>query len=147
MDDAGVTVFICVTCKTPDAEPRGRLLFDAVTASLRAGETDAVTVTPVECLAVCKRPCTIALSGPAKWTCVVGDLDPDRDAEDVIAAALSFASSETGIIPWRQRPLSFRKGVVARIPPLWFVPAEPGKLFRSRYESEPGPGHVLKPPA
>jgi hypothetical protein len=45
MSDAGVTAFVCVTCKTPDAEPRGRLLFDAVSASLRAGSADAVTVT------------------------------------------------------------------------------------------------------
>jgi predicted metal-binding protein len=53
---------------------------------------------------------------------VVGDLDPERHAEDVIAAARGFAASDTGIIPWRQRPLSFRKGVVARVPPLGFRP-------------------------
>jgi predicted metal-binding protein len=126
MSGADVTVFICVTCKTPDAEPRGRLLFDAVSVIARAAEADAVTVTPVECLAVCKRPCIVALSGRGKWACVVGDLDHERHAGDVVAAALSYASSESGIIPWRQRPLSFRKGVVARIPRLGFRPEEPG---------------------
>ena len=30
---------------------------------------------PVECLSVCKRPCTVALAAPGKWTYVVGDLD------------------------------------------------------------------------
>ena len=79
-----------------------------------------VKVTAVECLAVCKRPCTIALSGPGKWTCVVGDLDVEQHAGDVITAALNYVATENGIIPWRQRPLSFRKGVVARIPPLDF---------------------------
>ena len=124
MNHAAVTVFVCVTCKRPDDDAaRGRMLFDAVCA--RASGT--VTVTPVECLAVCKRPCTIALSGPGKWTCVVGDLDHDRHADDVIAAAQNYAATENGIIPWRQRPLSFRKGVVARIPPFDFRPlaAEP----------------------
>jgi predicted metal-binding protein len=115
-DVVGVTVFVCVTCKGDDmnAAPPGRLLFDAVANRARPG----VTVTPVECLAVCRRPCTVALAGVGKWTCVVGDLDHALHADDVIAAALLYAASESGIIPWRQRPLSFRKGVVARVPPV-----------------------------
>jgi predicted metal-binding protein len=31
--------------------------------------------------------------------------------------AQRFAASKDGIIPWKERPLSFRKGVIARIPP------------------------------
>jgi len=120
----GVTVFVCVTCEAPDESvPRGRRLFDAVAELARAGAEAPITVTPVECLAVCKRPCTIALSGEGKWTCLVGDLDPEGHAGDIVSAALSYAASDTGIIPWRQRPLSFRKGVVARVPPLGFAPA------------------------
>ncbi len=132
-----VTVFVCITCKAPDdgAEAResqrsgplslGRLLFDAVTARLSAVAPGAIAVTPIACLAVCKRPCTIALAGPGKWSCLVGDLDPTLHADDVIAAALSHAATADGIIPWRQRPQSFRKGVVARIPPLGFRPEAP----------------------
>jgi len=121
-----VTVFVCVTCKGPDAdnEPRGRLLFEAVKARLPSG--GKVAVTPVTCLAVCKRPCTVALAGPGKWTSIVGDLDHEAHVGDVVAAALSHAATEDGIIPWRQRPASFRKGVIARVPPLGFQPAEPG---------------------
>jgi predicted metal-binding protein len=138
MGNAAVTVFVCVTCKRSDdgGLAQGRMLYDAVAARARAGNVTAdleragsasmVEVTPVECLAVCKRPCTVALSGPGKWTCVVGDLDHEQHADDVIAAALSFAATENGIIPWRQRPLSFRKGVVARIPPLGFSPVVTG---------------------
>ena len=125
---ADVTVFVCVTCGArEDGEPpAGRLLFDAVVARTNAEVAGVVTVTPIECLAVCKRPCTIALSGAGKWTCVVGDLDHERHADDIVAAALSYAAVETGIIPWRQRPLSFRKGVVARVPPLGFRPVAAG---------------------
>ena len=120
-----MTVFICVTCKGPeqDAIPAGRRLYDAVVAHSCADT--AITVTPVACLAVCKRPCTVALAGPGKWTAIVGDLDPATHAADVIAAARSHAETEDGIIPWRQRPRSFRTGVVARVPPLTFRPAEP----------------------
>lgn len=46
--------------------------------------------------------------------------------DDVITAALSFGAAENGIIPWRERPQSFRKGVVARIPPLGFCLEEEG---------------------
>ena len=119
MNGAEVTVFICITCKAADArEPLGRMLFDAVMDRLPDG--GAIAVTPVACLAVCKRPCTVALSGPGKWTSIVGDLNHQANADDVIAAALSHAATEEGIIPWRERPESFRKGVIARVPPLGF---------------------------
>ncbi len=116
------TVFICVTCKGRDdtgGQP-GRALYNAVAARVRERGETSITVTPVECLAVCKRPCTVALAGTGKWTCVVGDLDPATNVDDVITAALGYQSSESGIIPWRQRPLSFRKGVVSRTPPAGF---------------------------
>jgi predicted metal-binding protein len=123
--DVGVTIFICITCGMSEGKSRGRLLFDAVNAKLRADGNALVTVSPVECLAVCKRPSTIALSGRGKWTCIVGDLDYRQHVGDVISAAMSFSASENGIIPWRQRPQSFRQGVVARVPPLDSQSAEP----------------------
>jgi predicted metal-binding protein len=121
---AAVTVFICVTCRGPggDDDRPGRLLFDAVTASLDRRADYDFTTTPVACLSVCKRPCTIALAATGKWTYVVGDLDHEHDVGDVVGMALRYGSTEDGIIPWRDRPQSFRKGVVSRIPPPGFRP-------------------------
>ena len=76
---------------------------------------------PVECLAVCKRPCTVSLVGESKWTYVIGDLDKDADADAVIASARLFAATNNGIIPWKERPDCFKKGVVSRTPPLGFA--------------------------
>jgi predicted metal-binding protein len=124
--EAAVTVFVCITCKGPDAgagPPLGRVLFDAVAARVRETGETGIKITPVECLAVCKRPCTIALAGAGKWTSVVGDLEPVLCVDDIVAAAQAYQASESGIIPWRQRPLSFRKGVVSRIPPIGFQTA------------------------
>ena len=73
---------------------------------------------PIECLSVCKRPCTVALAAPGKWTYVVGDLTREAHVEDIVIAARLYAASPDGIVPWRERPLSFRKGVVSRTPPL-----------------------------
>ena len=87
-------------------------------ARLQGDEQARLTVTTVDCLAVCKRPCTVALVGADKWTYLIGDLDPGSHVDEIVAAAKSFAASDNGIVPWRERPASFRKGVIARVPPI-----------------------------
>jgi predicted metal-binding protein len=117
------TLLVCVTCKSA-AGPMGPGLFEALGERLAA--EPGIALKAVECLSVCKRPCTVALAAPGKWTYVVGDLDRDSHLEDILVAARRYAASREGIVPWRERPLSFRKGVVSRTPPLAFfgiVPA------------------------
>ncbi|KCV81264.1 hypothetical protein ATO10_12709 [Actibacterium atlanticum] len=119
---AKVTLTVCTTCRRiaggePVAEePRpGNRLLDALQAS---GLPDNVTVKPVECLSACTRGCSIALSGgPARWTYVYGDMDPDQHAQDIIDGVSAYAASQDGIVPWRERPEIFRKQSIARIPP------------------------------
>src|SRR5579863_1602327 len=108
-------LLVCVTCKS-DEEPLGAGLFAALGERL-AAEPD-IELRPIECLSVCKRPCTVALAAPGKWTYVVGDLTRESHLEDIVTAARRYAASPAGIVPWRERPLSFRKGVVSRTPPL-----------------------------
>ncbi len=59
-----------------------------------------------------------------KWTYIIGDLTLAH-ADDVVAAAISFQRSPNGIVPWAERPQPFRKGVIARVPPLGFVQPDP----------------------
>ena len=125
------SLFVCVSCRRlRPGTPQG---FDvpgpdlvARLVSLLADEPDLM-VTPVECLAVCKRPCTIALSAEGKWTYLIGDLDPAAHADEIAGAARAFAASENGIVPWRERPATFRRGVVARVPPVNPGPQETPK--------------------
>lgn len=119
MTDEIATVFVCTSCRTsiPGDLP-GRALIEAVDARLRAQANATVSVQAVECLAVCKRPCTIAFSASGKWTYVVGDLDPTQHADDLVSMSLKYAASQDGIVPWRERPQIFRKGTISRIPPL-----------------------------
>jgi predicted metal-binding protein len=116
---AAVTIFVCVSCRdAADPEQRpGAAFIDALRARLSEREL-ALQVEPVECLAVCKRPATVALSGPDKWTYVLGDLALDAHIDEVIDSARRFAESENGIVAWKDRPACFRKGVVSRTPPL-----------------------------
>jgi len=128
MAASDATIFICVSCTVEGArdEQPGRELFEAVTRKLAARPESKAVVKAVDCLAVCKRPCTVALSGEGKWTYVVGDLGPEANADDVIAAAEAYGATANGIIPWRERPQCFRKGVISRIPPLSFRLEEQG---------------------
>ena len=115
---SAATLLVCVTCKSV-AGPMGAGLFEALSERL-AAEPD-IALKAVECLSVCKRPCTVALAGPGKWTYVVGDLTRESHLEDIVVAARRYATSPEGIVPWRERPVAFRKGVVSRTPPLGFV--------------------------
>ncbi len=112
---SAATLLVCVTCKSGDG-PMGAGLFEALSERL-AVEPD-IELKAVECLSVCKRPCTVALAAPGKWTYVVGDLTPESHLEDIVVAARRYAASPEGVVPWRDRPLAFRKGVVSRTPPL-----------------------------
>lgn len=110
-----VSLLVCVTCKS-DEGPMGPALFAALEARL-AADPD-IALRPVECLSVCKRPCTVALAATGKWTYVIGDLTRELNLEDIVAAARNYAASADGVVPWRERPLAFRRGVVSRTPPL-----------------------------
>lgn len=123
----GVVVHVCVTCRASQDEevaPRAgaRLLRSLQDEAAR--RRLVLPIVPVECLSVCKRPCTIGFSAPDKWTYVYGDLAPETSAEVILAGAALYAAAPDGIIPWKQRPDALKKGVVARIPPLAFAPAE-----------------------
>jgi predicted metal-binding protein len=119
-----VVVHVCVTCRAPGdadgAERPGARLF-ARLQGMAAERGQDVEIVPVECLSVCKRPCTVGFSGPGKWTYVYGDLSPETSAETILAGAGLYAEAPDGIIPWKARPDALKKGVVARIPP--FNPA------------------------
>jgi predicted metal-binding protein len=109
------TLLVCVTCKS-DEGPMGPSLFEALRERL-AAEPD-IALKAVKCLSVCKRPCSVALAAPGKWTYVVGDLKRESHLEDIVVATRRYAASVEGIVPWRERPVAFRKGVVSRTPPL-----------------------------
>ncbi|WP_328837820.1 DUF1636 domain-containing protein [Methylobrevis albus] len=119
-DPTDVTLFVCTTCRraigeSGDFERPGEPLHAALADRLAGVAGIAVTAT--ECLSVCKRPGTIALSGGRRWTYVIGDLDLAAHLDEIVAGALAYREAPDGIVPWRERPQCFKKGVVARIPP------------------------------
>ena len=117
-----VEIFVCVSC-APRAENTARpgaILAQSLNARLAELGAAGIKVREVECLAVCKRPSTIAMTAAGKWTYIIGDLLAKEHVNDIAAAALAFQRSANGIVPWAERPAPFRKGVIARVPPLGF---------------------------
>ena len=117
----GVTIVVCRTCRDltgSDAFPRPGGLLAAATREV-AAEHD-IPVAEVECLGNCKRRLSAALIRQGAWSYVFGDLTTDS-AADLVAGAKLFATSTDGLLPWRGRPDSLKRGLVARIPPLSLI--------------------------
>ncbi|MEY8829406.1 DUF1636 family protein [Sedimentitalea sp. XS_ASV28] len=118
---APVELLVCTTCRkgmSTDIEgPRpGAVLYE----SLAAGDLPSgVTLRPVECLSNCDSGCSIVLRGGAqRWTYVYGNFDETGDADMILEVASRYHDTPDGLIPWRERPVHFRKNCIARIPPI-----------------------------
>lgn len=109
---------VCTTCKRTDADPADETR--PGTHLLRAlrdqGVPDGVEIHEVECLSACSNGCAVALSEPGKWSYVYGRMSSE-DAADILAGAAAYAATDDGLVPWRERPVIFRKQSLARIPP------------------------------
>jgi predicted metal-binding protein len=121
--DGPTSIYVCITCRNADEplEPKeqraGARLFAMLDAHPSRSDP-ALRIVPVECLSVCKRPCTVGFAAPGKWTYVYGDLPPATSAETIFFGAKLYAAAPDGLIPWKQRPEALKRGVIARIPPL-----------------------------
>ena len=126
---ASAVVFVCTSCRLvvengDGAANRPGIAFAAALREALEGDS-GLEVRAVECLAVCLRPCTLALMGEGKWTYLVGDLDLAAHLNDVTAMVRAYAASENGIVAWRERPQCFRSGALARVPPITLPSMEP----------------------
>ena len=114
-----VVISVCTTCKTADGAVVGPDMLAAVRAAF--GDDASVAVRPVQCLSVCKRPSTVAVSGANGYTFLFGDL-VTTDAAALTAFATSYRAAPFGLVPWRERAQVLRKGMIARVPPLAWSP-------------------------
>jgi predicted metal-binding protein len=116
-----VLVSVCVTCKTADGSAVvGPDMFAAVKAAVGADAN--VMVRPVQCLGVCKRPATVAVSSADGYTFLFGDLQTESGTAALKSFVQSYQKSDYGLVPWRERADVLRKGMVARLPPAAWSP-------------------------
>jgi predicted metal-binding protein len=116
-----VNVLVCVTCRTavdPEIPPTGAAL--AAATAVAAENAPDISVQGVRCLGNCSRGLSAAIRYDNAWTYVFGGLDAARDGPALIIAARLLAQSADGIMPWRGRPDSLKRGLIARVPPVNF---------------------------
>jgi predicted metal-binding protein len=119
---APVVVSVCTTCKTADGTTVvGPDMFAAVRAALGVDDPNVV-VRPVQCLSVCKRPATVAVTSPDGYTFLFGDLQAGSGTQALVSFVKSYQNSGYGLVPWRERAEVLRKGMLARVPPMQWSP-------------------------
>jgi predicted metal-binding protein len=123
LPSAPVVVSVCVNCQSVDGAVVGPAMLDAVTAALDERDV-SVMVRPVQCLSVCKRPTTVAVTSQDGYTFLFGDLVTETGADAVASFVQSYQNSDYGLVPWRERADVLRKGMVARVPPLRWSPED-----------------------
>lgn len=120
------TLHVCISCRSEGEalEPRdaraGARLFAALKSAAEAAGRD-IAIVPVDCMSVCKRPVTVGLSAPGKWTYVYGDfakVSPEEAAATLLDGLARYEATGDGIIPWKERPEALKRGVIARLPPM-----------------------------
>ena len=119
------TLLVCTRCRIGEAapeEPRAGAALHAEALRVAAG-LDHVRVVGIACLSGCKRPCAAALIAPGKVRYLFGDLTADADAAaDLVIAAQAHARRPNGFLPRAERPERLRAGILARLPPLHWLP-------------------------
>jgi predicted metal-binding protein len=114
--DTGVTIIVCSACRFRDGpaiEPRPGHELGRATEAAAAGT--GITVKRVACLGNCRRGISAAMLRSGCWSYLFGELTPES-AGDLIKGARLFATSKDGFMPFRERPESLKRGLIARIP-------------------------------
>ncbi|RFC68317.1 MULTISPECIES: DUF1636 family protein [Mesorhizobium] len=118
---AEVTIVVCASCRDEsgsDAHPRAGERLAQATREVSRGKP--VRVQQVECLGNCKRRLSAALLRDGCWSYVFGDLT-EHSGADLLTGAELFTQTVDGTLPWRGRPDSLKRGLIARIPPSDFL--------------------------
>jgi predicted metal-binding protein len=119
-------ISVCITCRAGTsnyARSPGALLRDELDRMLPS-QPQKVLLRSVQCLGVCKRPATVAISAPNGYTFVFGDLDPQSGPPAIVEFARLFQTADYGFVPRAQRPEALRAHLVARIPSVTWSPAD-----------------------
>jgi predicted metal-binding protein len=118
-----VVVSVCTTCRlaSDEATRIGARMLEALRPVMQANAPD-VKVRAVQCLGVCKRPATVAVSAADGYTFVFGDLEPQSAPAAIASFVQSYRGVDYGFVPWIERPELLRSRLVARIPAVAWSP-------------------------
>lgn len=88
---------ICTRCEPEDDRPGGETLFARVKALRKAyGLKPVFKLEQAKCLHLCRWACSAMLEGKKRSTYQRCELDAERDAEALVAAAVAYAKLTPG---------------------------------------------------
>jgi predicted metal-binding protein len=117
-------IYVCITCRRAtdpkDAPSPGFALAAATAGALAAAGNPQLSVQRIRCLGNCNRALSAAIRADHTWSYVFGGLDP-QDGPALVTGAQLLSVAVDGIMAWRDRPDSLKRGLIARMPPPGFV--------------------------
>ncbi|MCT7949287.1 DUF1636 domain-containing protein [Ancylothrix sp. C2] len=120
------TLFICKTCASvwKDGKRQGKSggqeFIENLTEKYQNWDLrENFSLVPVECMSACSHACAISFSAPGKYTYLFGDLPVNESADAVLECAGLYYSKSDGNLPWSERPEVLKKGIIAKIPPVF----------------------------
>ena len=119
-------ISVCVTCRLSGSDEVRRIgeIMDEALRPAMASEATGAVVRAVQCLGVCNRPVTVAVSAPNGYTFVFGGLDPSTGPEAIAQFVRLYRGADYGFVPRPQRPELLRSRLVARIPATTWSPLD-----------------------
>lgn len=111
-----VVVHVCETCRSATQDPTAAREGAVLAQNLVHHSEPGIEVKSVACLANCKRGLSASIQSSSGWSYIFGDLTTES-GEDLLIGARLLAGSADGLMPWKGRPDSLKRGMIARIPP------------------------------
>jgi predicted metal-binding protein len=121
-------LFVCTTCgsKWENGQRVGTSEGERLLQQLQALHQtwDLATEFPIQavgCMSACSRSCAISFAAAGKHTYLFGDI-PVNEVEiplsNILECAAKYYQHPTGVLPWAERPIPLKQGILAKIPPL-----------------------------
>jgi predicted metal-binding protein len=111
-----VVVFVCETCRSATQDPAAPREGAVLAQNLSEHSEPGIEVKSVACLANCKRGLSATIQSSTGWSYIFGDLTTES-GDDLLTGARLLSRSVDGLMPWKGRPDSLKRGMIARIPP------------------------------
>jgi len=83
-----------------------------------AGLSGSLDVKPYTCLGHCQRQCRISIGGIARWSWLLGDLVPQALPLHLDVFFRRWLAASDGFLSRSDRPMSLRKLLIGRVPPV-----------------------------
>lgn len=106
---------VCMGCR-----PKGQTAEEqeAALGRLQDDLSDRIEVATYTCLSGCQQRGRISLGSPTKWSWLLGNVNLADDREALVQLIDRWIDQEDGMLKKAERPVSVRKKVLGRLPPL-----------------------------